>query len=929
MNMQGQDKQAVERAMAAIGWLVARCDMATSADGAGFGSTDAPLGQALAEKSIWSLRETLAAGRLVVKYRKQLEKGLVDLAGIDALMLELGKNGNSGASLRKRDIVKGSICVDEASARIILSTSYHEKIVPMCREMFGSRWDAVNKRWTADLCAENAAQAEDIAQMFGLDLQRPVGWSRLLSARKVEVVDQQLIIRGVRAWTIVRSLPALTGKPLEDEQVFSALLVVDKTSIAIPLRSWVIRDALLWLETMDRDDANFSRLNWVRDEVIGLLQQAYAGAQAAERGHFAQAGAIRLAGGAQAVLQASLPPSVSERLMPHQWVAVKSIVEQNQIILADQQGLGKTIEILAALESVQAFPAVVIAPATALLNWRDETANWLPHRRVAVLGGGVGKRDQGVPVAEADILIINYESFSKYAQDLAAVHPKALVADEAQYLKGHDSKRTDAVKQFCQNCKMDRLIIASGTPVMNRPSELLTLLTLLPSALADIGGFVRFASRYCQATYYDSTFSGYWDFSGAANLGELANRLRESGRFIRRDKAAVLPGLAGKDRDILDVEIINRRDYQLAKNDFNAWLKKRSIPHRQKARPRPTEDDEVSAISASVAWLGWKQEDVDSLYLDQGDRAEAIRRMGTLRQLAGVGKIAAALHWIRRCIKDRKLVVFAYHIEVQEALLAGLSDAGIAALSITGDMPIRARRDAILQFQDDPASMVIVCSLKASQTAITLTAAQCALMVELDWTPTSLEQAEDRLHRIGQNGQVCITYLHAVNTMDDRMVEILDTKRAKISVLSAVNAPHGYRKDGTPRLQPAGPGRPRLAQEERDERRKSSKTGWQARNTNYMRDYMRQVRLKKKVKQAELDLEDYATIKRLGRAGMALKMNGADAGRLGNTYRDEEFTRDLAGARAKAEIAQQFLDHVKNMEQASEGASPAQAEGLG
>ncbi|MFZ4625968.1 MAG: DEAD/DEAH box helicase, partial [Rhodoferax sp.] len=749
MNMQakGQDKQAVERAMAAIGWLVARCDMATSADGAGFSSTDAPLGHALAEKSIWSLRETLAAGRLIVKYRKQLEKGLVDLSGIDDLILVLGKNVNTGTSLRKRDIVKGSIYVDEAAARIILSTSYHEKLVPMCREMLGSRWDPANKRWSADLCAENTALAEDIAQMFALDLQRHAGWSQLLPTRQVEVVDQRLIIRGVRAWAIIKSQPVLTGKPSEDEQVFSALIFVDKSSIAIALRSWVIRDAVLWLETMDRDDANFSRLEWARGEVICLLQQAYAGAQAIERDHFAQASAIRLAGDAQAALRASLPPSVSKRLMPHQWVAVKSIVEQKQIILADQQGLGKTIEILAALESVQAFPAVVIVPATALLNWRDEAASWLAHRRVAVLGGGVGKRDQGVPVADADILIINYESFSKHAQDLAAVHPKALIADEAQYLKGHDSKRTDAVKQFCQNCKMDRLIIASGTPVMNRPSELLTLLTLLPSALADIGGFVRFASRYCQATYYDFKFSGYWDYSGAANLGELANRLRESGRFIRRDKAAVLPELAGKDRDIVDVEIINRREYQLAKDDFNSWLKKRSIPHRQKAKPRPTEDDEVSAIAASVAWLGWKQEDVDNLCLDQSDRAEAIRRMGALRQLAGVGKITAALKLIRGCIQDKKLVVFAYHIEVQEALLAGLSRNGIAVLSITGDMPIKARRESILQFQSDPTSRVIICSLKASQTAITLTAAQCALMVELDWTPTSLEQAEDRLHR--------------------------------------------------------------------------------------------------------------------------------------------------------------------------------------
>lgn len=925
-----QAEQASGRAMTAIRWLVARCDMATSADGAGFSSTDAPLGHALARKNIWSPRETLAAGQLIVKYKKQLGKGSVDLAGIDDLILVLKKSVNSGQRLSKRDIVKGSIWVDETSARIILSTSYDKRIVEMSREMLGSQWDPASKQWKVDLCAENAAAAEEIAQMFGLEIRKHVGWSRLLPVRKVEIVDQQLIIRGVRAGAIIKSLPALTGKPSADEQVFTSLIFVDQSSIAIALRSWVIRDALLWLETMDRDDANFSRLNWARSEVISLLQQAYLGAQAAERDRFAQASAITLACDAQPVLQASLPPSVSNRLMPHQWVAVKSIVEQYQIILADEQGLGKTIEILAALESVQAFPAVVIAPATALLNWRDEAANWLPQRRIAVLGGGVGKRDQGAPVADADILIINYESFCKYAQDLTAVHPKALIADEAQYLKGHDSKRTQAVRQFCQDCKIDRIIAASGTPVMNRPSELLTLLTLLPSALADLGGFNRFASRYCEARYFSFTFSGYWDYSGAANLGELANRLREAGRFIRRDKAAVLPELAGKDRDILEVEILNRSEYQLAKDDFNVWLKDKNIPRRQNARPKQDQDDAVSAISASAAWLGWEQEDIDNLCLDQSHRAEAIRRMGALRQLAGVGKITAALNWIRGCINDKKkLVVFAFHIEVQDALIAELSADGSPVLSITGDMPIRARRDAILQFQGDPASRVIICSLKASQTAITLTAAQSALMVELDWTPKSLEQAEDRLHRIGQNGQVRITYLRAVNTLDDRMVEILEKKHAKISVLGAANAPYGYRKDGAPRLQPAGPGRPRLAPDERDQRRKSSKAGWQARNTAYMRDYMQQVRLKTKIKQAERDIRDHNVIRRLGKDGMANEIFGAAAGKTRYVYGEKEFERDLEEARLKAEAAQRFLDHVKELKQAKSVIASVGAEGGG
>lgn len=859
-------KQASDLAMNALRWLAARCDWATTVDGAGFSGVDAPLGHALAEKADnkfpWSQRETLAACDLIVKYKKQLGKGAIDISGVDALAREMEKaladededdedsdpvSGRRKRRLKKRDVVSGRIWVDAAAGRIMLQTTYHDLIVEACREMLGSRWDPEKKLWSANLCAENAADTEEIAKRWGIRLEPHAGWKSLVPVRKVERVGDRIVLRGVRAWAIIKSMPQLSGKPDRDELIFDAIEIMDQTSVAIPLRSWTIREALLWLANIERGDPNFLRLGWARDEVVSALQGAYPGAIAAERARLVLASAIAIPPAETAALQASLPPEVSSRLMPHQWVAVKAIREQEQIILADQQGLGKTIEILAALESVRAFPAVVIAPATALLNWRDEAVTWLPHRRVAVLGGGVGKRDQGVPLANADLVILNYESFGKQAEFLVPLRPKALVADEAQYLKGHDSVRTQAVKQFCREADVGRIIAASGTPVMNRPAELLTLLTLLPSVLAALGGFKRFASRYCRATHYRTSLGGYWDYGGAANLGELANRLRETGCFIRRDKATVLPGLVDKERVVLDVGIANRVEYEQAKENFNEWLKTKNIPRRRKVVKQKDEDE--SALASAAAWMGWGDEDLQTFSLDQRDRAEAIRRMGALRQLAGVGKIAAAVGWIRECVKDEKLVVFAYHIEVQQALIDALEIDGTPVLSITGDMAIKARQDAIKRFQSDPAARLIICSLKASQTAITLTAARRALMVELDWTPSALEQAEDRIHRIGQNGDVKITYLHAANTMDDRMVDILDAKRAKISVIGAANAPYGYRKDGVPRQQAAGPGRPRLAPDERERRRKSSKAGWQARNAEYMRDYMRQRRLKKKIKQ--------------------------------------------------------------------------------
>jgi superfamily II DNA/RNA helicase len=890
----------LKKAQLAIQWLAARCDHAATSDGQGFSGTDAVLGHALAEKEVWSPRELLAALGLIVKYKKQVSKGDLDILGLDAVHAALATEPGEKQRISKREMATGEIFVVDNS--IILKTSYNRELIAEIRELIGRTWDGTQN--ACSLCAENAAAVEDIAARYGLKVRRHKGWEQLLSTRSVEYTDGALLIHGVNAGQIAWSFPKQTGRPETDEKVFRSVFQIGGASVGIALKSWIIREALLWLTSLDKGEPNFARLSWARNDAVQILGDAYAGSLQNERSNYSRASAVSLSLDAQATIAATLPAEVVNRLMPHQWVAIQVLLDSPQAVLADQQGLGKTIEILATLESASAFPAIVLAPATALLNWRDEIASWLPHRKVSVLGGGIGKRDQGVALDSADIVVINYESFSKNADALAALHPRALVADEAQYLKGHDSIRTKAVKEFCKTSGVKRIIAATGTPVMNRPSELLTLLTLLPDLLAELGGFERFASRYCRATLHTSSWSSWWDYGGAANLGELANRMRETGRFVRREKAFVLPDLRAKQHEFQKVEISNRPEYSQAADDFKNWLKTQISPYRQTrraAQPLNDEDpDGTSQIALEAAALGFSRSEIDHFQID---RAEGLRRMTALRQLAGMGKVHAAVQWIERIVKDEKLIVFAFHIEVQEALVAALTSALGPPLAINGEMTAKARREAILQFQNDPAARIIVCSLKAAQTAITLTAAQRVLMVELDWTPAALEQAEDRAHRVGQLGQVSVTYLCASVTLDDRMEAILSEKRIRIDALTSSAAKYGYRKDGAPRQQLPGPGRPRLDAATRAERRKSSKSGWQARNTEYMRDYMRTRRLEAKIKTARNHIDDYKGLVEMGIDGMRRA--------TGVYLRQSEYQSELDRAQSKAESAQKFFKKIQ------------------
>lgn len=884
--------------ISAIGWLADQCDFAQTADGKGFSGVDAPLGHALAQKSVLSPRETLAACKLIVKYQKQLNRSGIDVSGLREVQIELEKEVGSQSNLRRRDVVTGKITVDDG--KFVLKTDYNSNLVADVRELLGAKWDKQTKVWTCDLCTENAIELEYIANKFGLELYKHKGWSELAPTRYVKIENDRLWVAGVNARNIIRSLPRQSGTPLNDVKFFRAIEEVDSKTIAFPLRSWIITGATLWLSSSDESDYNIERLAWARDDILRELAAAYPKSLELERIFFQRSSANYLPEDQRVNLNI-LPSQVADHLMPHQWVAVKALADCQHALLADQQGLGKTVEILAALEATAAFPAIVLAPATALLNWRDEVVSWLPHRAVAVLGGSIAKSDKGVDAENAAVIIINYESFSKYQEQFTKLRPTSIVLDEAQYLKSHDSERTQSVKQFCLKTDVKKIIAATGTPVMNRPNELLTILTILPSILTALGGFVFFAARYCNATSYQGLYGSYWDYSGANNLGELSNRLRETGYFIRREKASVLPQLLPKQIINTSIEITNYQEYQQAALDFNEWLKKNnSKKPRQAKKGGRKHDDNTSILSEAAVWLGWDSEEANDLTLDSDDRSEALRQMTALRQLAGSGKISAAVSFIQDFVKEEKLVVFAYHKEVQQSLINALSSVGAAPLMITAEMNAKARREVIYKFQHESAQRVIICSLKAASTAITLTAARHALMVELDWTPSALEQAEDRIHRIGQNGQVVITYLIAAGTLDDRMAAVLAGKRSNIGVLVGTGAPYGYRKDGLPRNQLPGPGRPRLDPQTRAARNKECKANWQSCNPDYMRDYMRNRRLKalvKELKQAEEELIIY-------KSGFEAVKN-----EMGYNYTKIAYEQDLAAAHAEVE---KLLKKVRN-----------------
>ena len=165
--------------------------------------------------------------------------------------------------------------------------------------------------------------------------------------------------------------------------------------------------------------------------------------------------------------------------------------------------------------------------------------------------------------------------------------------------------------------------------MLNHAEELISQLRVI-GRLEDFGSGARFARQ----------------FRGQLSEERLHWHLRRR-CFVRRLKSEVLPQLPAKRQVVVPVALDNEREYRLAENDVIAWL-----------REQPLDLRELNARIAATL------------------RAERLAQLGTLQRLAARGKLHAALAWIHDFLASGEpLVVFARHIEVQEAVMERFPDA--------------------------------------------------------------------------------------------------------------------------------------------------------------------------------------------------------------------------------------------------------------
>ena len=423
-------------------------------------------------------------------------------------------------------------------------------------------------------------------------------------------------------------------------------------------------------------------------------------------------------------------PGLQMELYPFQKLGVSFIETRGgRALVGDEMGCGKTAQALAYLQlHPELRPAVIVCPASLKLNWEKEISMWMESESVHIITG-----KKIYPFFNSSIFIINYDILSAWFGKLQELKPSVVILDESHFIKNGQAKRTKATIALCKKTK--HVIALSGTPIINRPIEFYNTIKIIEPAL--------FPSQWAYAhKFCDPKHNGFgWDLGGACNTEEL-HKIITKHIMIRRLKSEVLKELPAKVRSVVPIEIDNREEYFTAKGNIIAWITKNMGKEAGK----------------------------------KASRAEVLVEFEKLKQLAIQGKMKAAVQWIEDFLEsDQKLVIFTTHTETINILMDHFNK---IAVRLDGSTPTTKRQDIVDKFQTDENIKLFIGNIKAAGVGITLTAASNTCFLELGWTPGEHDQAEDRVHRIGQEADsVNAWYLLANGTIENEIAELLDAKR--------------------------------------------------------------------------------------------------------------------------------------------------------
>jgi superfamily II DNA or RNA helicase len=446
-----------------------------------------------------------------------------------------------------------------------------------------------------------------------------------------------------------------------------------------------------------------------------------------------------------------LPESIKAEMRPYQKDGFDFLCHLTRHklggILADDMGLGKTLQTLAWLAWLRAThgttqPALVICPASVLHNWRREANRFTPDLKVMVLESGAARHNLRKQIPAFDLIVTNYSLLRRDLEALQKFDFRAVVLDEAQFIKNPDAQITQSVKQL----RAQQHLALTGTPLENRLLDLWSIVDFVQPGY--LGNQQKFRETY--------EMRG----EGAADQQRIARRRLSSKlrpfllRRLKRDVARDLPE-----------RIEQRRDCELGEAQRKLYLAELRRSREQ--------------LMATVAERGLNRSTMHVLAA-----LTRLRQICCHPQLVGNDSLSGKTETLFELLEpllaeNQKVLVFSQFVQMLRILEKECAARQLPTRILTGETK---DRQAVTQaFQNDSAGGIFLLSLRAAGTGLNLTSASYVVLYDPWWNPAVEAQAIDRSHRIGQTRTVNAYRLIAPGTVEEKIWELQQRKAQTIA----------------------------------------------------------------------------------------------------------------------------------------------------
>ena len=428
-------------------------------------------------------------------------------------------------------------------------------------------------------------------------------------------------------------------------------------------------------------------------------------------------------------------------LFNYQKEGVEFLLSHSGGMLLDEQGLGKTVQALEAVNKIapsvwkqgKACVVVVVCPAIMQGTWKHHIENILDNRVASI-----------VHSYEWYVKLENYKGLMKLIHNDA--NSVCVIVDESHYIKTPTSKRTKTIQSLLLLNNIVFKVLLTGTPVTRDVDDLYTQLKIFyPSFCRSI---FEYRKKYmkCIQSYFGDKYKG---FKNDYARQEIINYLKKCS--VRRTKKS-----AG-----LQLPSITRTPVYI---DINKTIAKKSLEILDYA---------TKVINGTQDYDEYKT-----------NLAEEASHIASVRKALGVAKVPQTLQYIEHLLQSdiKKLVVFGVHVDVVNLLYEALKEKykDVKVHKIIGATTSVQREKSIKEFQENDSPQILVANMVACGVGVTLTKAHTVVFAELDFTPANIMQAEARVHRITQEHIVNSIFMIANESLDAKILKLIKDKLAII-----------------------------------------------------------------------------------------------------------------------------------------------------